>query len=65
RNLEKIRGRRTGNTQGLPGDPPKVEYNLTARADTLIPLLSSLFHWAIDNMEDIIKDRMNYLEKIK
>ncbi len=51
--------------KAYPEIPPKVEYNLTARADTLIPLLSSLFHWAIDNMEDIIKDRMNYLEKIK
>lgn len=51
--------------KAYPEIPPKVECNLTARADTLIPLLSSLFHWAIDNMEDIIKDRMNYLEKIK
>ena len=51
--------------KAYPEIPPKVEYNLTTRADTLIPLLSSLFHWAIDNMEDIIKDRMNYLEKIK
>lgn len=51
--------------KAYPEIPPKVEYNLTARADTLIPLLSSIFHWAIDNMEDIIKDRMNYLEKIK
>jgi DNA-binding HxlR family transcriptional regulator len=51
--------------KAYPEIPPKVEYDLTARAETLIPLLSSLLHWAIDNMEDIIKDRMNYLEKIK
>ena len=46
-----------------PEVPPKVEYHLTDRAETLIPLLSSLLHWAIDNMEDIIKDRVTYNEK--
>ena len=46
-----------------PEVPPKVEYHLTDRAETLIPLLSSLLHWAIDNMEDIIKDRVVYNEK--
>jgi DNA-binding HxlR family transcriptional regulator len=46
-----------------PEVPPKVEYHLTDRAETLIPLLSSLLHWAIDNMEDIIKDRVAYNEK--
>jgi len=46
-----------------PEVPPKVEYRLTGRAETLVPLLSSLLHWAIDNMEDIIKDRVAYNEK--
>lgn len=46
-----------------PEVPPKVEYHLTDRAETLIPLLGSLLHWAIDNMEDIIKDRVAYNEK--
>ena len=46
-----------------PEVPPKVEYHLTDRAETLIPLLSSLLHWAIDNMEDIINDRAAYNEK--
>lgn len=46
-----------------PEVPPKVEYRLTGRAETLVPLLSSLLHWAVDNMEDIIKDRVAYNEK--
>lgn len=38
--------------------PPKVEYSLTSRAMSLLPLIDSLIVWAKNNMEDILKDRM-------
>jgi hypothetical protein len=34
-----------------------VEYSLTERAHSLLPLIDSLVAWAKDNMSDIIKDR--------
>lgn len=37
--------------------PPRVEYSLTTRAKSLIPVLSSLLQWASSNMDDIIRDR--------
>lgn len=37
--------------------PPRVEYSLTPRAQTLIPLMDSLIDWANDNMADILSDR--------
>ncbi len=40
--------------------PPRVEYSLTERGLSLIPLLNSLIDWAAENMEDILKDRNDY-----
>lgn len=40
--------------------PPRVEYSLTERGLSLIPLLNSLIDWAAENMEDILKDRKSY-----
>ena len=37
--------------------PPRVEYALTLRAETLIPLVDALIGWAADNMADIMRDR--------
>lgn len=37
--------------------PPRVEYQLTPRAQTLIPVMNSLLDWAADNMALILKDR--------
>lgn len=37
--------------------PPKVEYSLTERAESFLVRAYSLIEWAIDNMDDIIKDR--------
>lgn len=37
--------------------PPKVEYSLTPRSETLIPIMNSLIEWAGDNMAMILKDR--------
>lgn len=40
--------------------PPRVEYSLTERGLSLIPLLNSLIDWAAENMENILKDRNDY-----
>ena len=37
--------------------PPRVEYSLTSRSETLIPIMNSLIEWAGDNMAMILKDR--------
>ncbi|MFR9546854.1 MAG: helix-turn-helix domain-containing protein [Rikenellaceae bacterium] len=37
--------------------PPKVEYSLTERANSLLPHIYALTTWAKENMEVIIKDR--------
>lgn len=42
--------------------PPRVEYSLTERALTLIPLIDSLINWAAYNMADIVRDRAQGIE---
>ena len=37
--------------------PPRVEYSLTPRAQSLIPIVDNLVDWAADNMAVILKDR--------
>lgn len=37
--------------------PPRVEYSLTSRAESLIPIMNDLIGWASDNMAAILKDR--------
>lgn len=37
--------------------PPKVEYSLTARGQSLLPHLNSLIYWAKEQMDDILEDR--------
>ena len=37
--------------------PPRVEYTLTPRAYSFLPLVENMIHWAKENMEDIIADR--------
>lgn len=37
--------------------PPKVEYSLTDRSFTLIPIIEELIGWAANNMAPIMKDR--------
>ncbi len=43
--------------------PPKVEYSLTQRSQTLLPHLNALINWARENMDQIIHDRMNRLKQ--
>ena len=44
--------------------PPRVEYSLTERALTLIPLVDSLINWEADNMADIVRDRAQGIEPV-
>lgn len=37
--------------------PPRVEYSLTDRSLTLIPIIEELIGWAANNMAPIMKDR--------
>ena len=37
--------------------PPRVEYSLTPRAVTLIPIINDLIDWANNNMAAILHDR--------
>lgn len=41
--------------------PPRVEYSLTERGLTLIPLINNLIDWAADNMDGILEDRKKYI----
>lgn len=49
--------------QVFPEIPPRVEYSLTDKGNSLLPLIDSLMSWATDNMDDIIKSRQDYLLK--
>ncbi|MFI3258888.1 MAG: helix-turn-helix domain-containing protein [Rikenellaceae bacterium] len=40
-----------------PEVPPRVEYRLTERAETLLPHISALIGWAKENMDNIIEQR--------
>lgn len=37
--------------------PPRVEYTLTSRAISLIPIIDELIGWSFNNMAAILKDR--------
>lgn len=41
----------------FPEVPPRVEYSLTPRALSFLPLVENIIKWATENMEEIIKDR--------
>ena len=40
--------------------PPRVEYQITERAKTLMPHINSLVEWALANLADILHDRKEY-----
>lgn len=44
-----------------PQVPLRVEYALTGRARTLIPLINQLVQWSIDNYKGIIEDRKRFV----
>ena len=43
----------------FPEIPPRVEYSLTPRAHSFLPLVENMINWAKENMDEIIKDRTN------
>ena len=47
----------------FPEVPPRVEYSLTKKGRSLLPLIDNLHSWASENMEDIIESRRKYLLK--
>lgn len=42
-----------------PEVPPRVEYNLTGLSKTLLPHILSLSDWALENMDEIYRNRIN------
>lgn len=40
--------------------PPRVEYSLTPRALSFLPLVGNMIKWSKENMEDIMRDREAY-----
>lgn len=49
--------------EAFPEIPPRVEYRLSDKGVTLVPLIDNLIQWASDNMEDIVAQRRRYLIK--
>ena len=48
-----------------PEIPPHVEYYLTGRGLSLIPLLNQLVECSLSNMKDILNSRKKYVKKAK
>lgn len=46
----------------FPEIPPRVEYALTSRARSLLPHVDALTAWALENRDDIMKDRRRNLK---
>ena len=47
----------------FPEVPPRVEYALTEKGKSLLPLIDNLLTWASNNMEDIIVSRERFYLK--
>ncbi|MBQ6237714.1 MAG: helix-turn-helix transcriptional regulator [Bacteroidales bacterium] len=43
-----------------PEMPPRVEYALTERGRSFLPLMRQLIDWAYNNLHDIVSDRKQY-----
>lgn len=40
--------------------PPKVEYRLTERGNSLMPHLDALLAWGIEHFDEIVEDRKSH-----
>ena len=49
--------------KAYPEVPPRVEYTLTDKDKSILPHIDSIIGWALDNMNDIMENRKNYLLK--
>lgn len=47
----------------FPEVPPRVEYALTEKGKSLLPLIDNLLTWASNNMKDIIASRERFYLK--
>ncbi len=47
----------------FPEVPPRVEYALTERSNSLLPHINALITWALEHKEDIMNDRKKSLSK--
>ena len=46
-----------------PSVPVKVEYSLTQRAKSLMPILDELLSWSLDHFSGIISDRQKHSQE--
>ena len=46
-----------------PEMPPRVEYALTERGQSFMPVMRQLLDWTYDNLHDIVSDRERYAQK--
>ena len=49
--------------QAYPEIPPRVEYELTSRGKSLLPLIDNLLSWASTNMDGIMQSRETFFLK--
>ena len=56
-NLREMEERGLVERRVYPEVPPRVEYALTPRGESLMPHLVSLIGWALENFDAIISDR--------
>ncbi|AWX06718.1 winged helix-turn-helix transcriptional regulator [Prevotella intermedia] len=61
--LKMLEGDNLVHREAFPETPPRVEYSLTDKGQSLLPLIDNLLVWASENMNDIIESRQRYLLK--
>lgn len=49
--------------KAYPEIPPRVEYELTSRGKSLLPLIDNLLSWASTNMDGIMQSRETFFLK--
>jgi len=49
--------------EAFPEVPPRVEYSLSNKGKSLLPLIGNLLTWATEHMGEIIESRQHYLLK--
>ncbi len=49
--------------KAYPEIPPRVEYELTSRGKSLLPLIDNLLSWASTNMDGIMESRETFFLK--
>ncbi|SHK95676.1 helix-turn-helix domain-containing protein [Fibrobacter sp. UWEL] len=47
-----------------PEVPPRVEYSISKRGETLLPIIQELITWASQNMKKIVRSREKAVSKV-